>query len=200
LASEGFAVRSVTTGRDALRQYATWHPHLVWFHLPLAGDEGLATLRRIRAIERKQSRSPCKAIVVFAQSDVQPDWQALDCTLLKVPLPIGPALVEAVRGLLEPAPFCPWLPTAGGRLLARTHAIPDRLQSQMAAQSLAWRSALEWAARSADEEAIHQLLTELTPESQDLREAIEYWVSEFQLERIADWASPLELAAGDQPV
>jgi len=200
LASEGFAVRSVTTGRDALRQYATWNPDLVWFHLPLAGDEGLATLRRIRVIERKQTRPPCKAIVVFARSDVQQDWQALDCTLLKVPLPIGPTLVEAVRGLLEPAPVCPLFPTAGGRLLAGTSAIPDLLQSQLAAQSRAWRSALERAARSADEEAIHQLLAELTPESQALREAIEHWVSEFQLERIADWASPLELAPDDQPV
>ncbi|TAD80164.1 MAG: HAMP domain-containing protein [Oscillatoriales cyanobacterium] len=198
LAGQGFAVRSVATGRDALRQYATWQPSLVWFHLPLAGDEGLATLRRIRAIERKKSRPPCKVLVMFAQAGQQQDWQALDCTLLKNPLPIGPVLVDAAYGLLEPAPVCPLFPTTTHHLRVEGDALSTLLQSQLASQSLVWRLALERAARSADEEAIHRLLAELAPEWRPLREAIEHWVSEFQLEKIADLAHPEDWEIDDE--
>ncbi len=46
---EGYAVRAVASGKEALTSYEAWHPQLVFLDVKMAGIDGLETLKRLRA-------------------------------------------------------------------------------------------------------------------------------------------------------
>src|SRR6185295_5830073 len=51
LASAGFDVREARDGDEALAEWSTWHPHLVFVSTRLPGEESLAVAREIRKRE-----------------------------------------------------------------------------------------------------------------------------------------------------
>ena len=48
---EGYEVRAVASGREGLTTYESWHPHLVFLDVKMAGIDGLETLKRLRALD-----------------------------------------------------------------------------------------------------------------------------------------------------
>ena len=195
LSQAGFAVHGTTNSWDTLRQWTAWQPQLVWFNGRLSGGEALATIRRIRTIERKNpTQHPCEIVVVAASLDEQACLQDLNCTLLPALPPTTASLVDMIQHLVQPWGCC-LLPLTSQDsdssypnelLTAHSQSLRDRL----AQQPIEWRLALELAARSADEEQVRVLLAELPAEWQTLCDDIEYLLENFQLEQIADLAQP----------
>ena len=187
----GLESQCVHHGWDALRQWTSWQPRLLWVDLRLPDGEGLATVRRIRAIERKNLvHRPCAIVAIAPSPQDHHCLQELDCTLLPNSPPLCPLLLDLIRGLLAPqGPICPIaVPVA-------PHSVPDgqpslNLRDRFAELPIEWRLALDLAARSADEDQVRTLLTELPPDYHDLCQAIEDLLENFQLEQIADLAQP----------
>ncbi len=48
---EGYEVRTVSSGVDALAEYERWRPHLVFLDVKMAGIDGLETLKRVRQLD-----------------------------------------------------------------------------------------------------------------------------------------------------
>jgi hypothetical protein len=116
--------------------------------------------------------------------------QELDCTLLPNSPPLCPLLLDLIRGLLAPqGPICPIaVPMAPHSVLDGQPSL--NLRDRFAELPIEWRLALDLAARSADEDQVRVLLTELPPGHHDLCQAIEDLLDNFQLEQIADLAQP----------
>lgn len=194
LSQAGFSVRGTTNSWDTLRQWTTWQPHLVWLNGRLSGGEALATIRCIRMIERKNTlQRPCEIVVVAASNDEQACFQELNCTLLPGLPATAAGLVEVIQQLIQTHGCCV-LPLGNREAIAlldepqTTHS--QSLRDRLAQQPIEWRLALELAARSADEDQVRVLLTELPAEWQSLCEDIEDLLENFQLEQIADLAQP----------
>ncbi len=49
---EGYTVRTATNATDGIAQVASWHPHLVFLDVKMAGMDGLEALKRIRESDR----------------------------------------------------------------------------------------------------------------------------------------------------
>ncbi|HEY9688896.1 MAG TPA: ATP-binding protein, partial [Coleofasciculaceae cyanobacterium] len=194
LSQAGFAVHGTTNSWDTLRQWTAWQPQLVWFNGRLSGGEALATIRRIRTIERKNpTQHPCEIVVVAASPDEQACLQDLSCTLLASLPPTAPGLVDIIQQLIQPHGCCVLsLTSQDADALLHDSLTPhsQSLRDRLAQQSIEWRLALELAARSADEEQVRVLLAELPAEWQTLCDDIEYLLENFQLEQIADLAQP----------
>jgi len=48
---EGYEVRAVPSGLEALKAYESWHPHLTFLDVKMSGIDGLETLKRLRAAD-----------------------------------------------------------------------------------------------------------------------------------------------------
>ena len=48
---EGYEVKAVASGREALTQYEAWRPQLVFLDVKMAGIDGLETLKRLRTLD-----------------------------------------------------------------------------------------------------------------------------------------------------
>src|SRR5215469_10795419 len=49
---EGYTVRTATNAADGIGQVTSWHPHLVFLDVKMAGMDGLEALKRIREADR----------------------------------------------------------------------------------------------------------------------------------------------------
>lgn len=49
---EGYEVRTASSGTEGIEQAASWHPHLVFLDVKMAGMDGLEALKRIREADR----------------------------------------------------------------------------------------------------------------------------------------------------
>ena len=49
---EGYEARTAVNAVDGIAQVATWHPHLVFLDVKMAGIDGLEALKRIRESDR----------------------------------------------------------------------------------------------------------------------------------------------------
>ena len=56
----GFAVREATNGEEAIALWNSWHPHLIFMDVRMAGTNGYEATRRIRDLE-SQARAPIPA-------------------------------------------------------------------------------------------------------------------------------------------
>ena len=48
---EGYEVKSVPNGVDAIKTYEAWHPHVTFLDVKMSGIDGLETLKRLRALD-----------------------------------------------------------------------------------------------------------------------------------------------------
>jgi two-component system nitrogen regulation response regulator NtrX len=48
---EGYEVRAVASGSEALKAWESWHPHLAFLDVKMGGIDGLETLKRLRVID-----------------------------------------------------------------------------------------------------------------------------------------------------
>lgn len=51
LTTVGFEVRSVVNGEEAIAQFQTWHPDLIWMDVRMPGIDGYEVTQRIRTLE-----------------------------------------------------------------------------------------------------------------------------------------------------
>jgi signal transduction histidine kinase/DNA-binding response OmpR family regulator/ligand-binding sensor domain-containing protein len=78
LALVGFEVREAANGEEAIEQWRSWKPHLIWMDWRMSGMDGLEATRRIRA-EEKDARTPIIALSASALDHERGEILAAGC-------------------------------------------------------------------------------------------------------------------------
>jgi CheY-like chemotaxis protein len=71
LESIGFEAREATNGEEAVAEWASWHPHLIWMDMRMPVMDGLEATRRIREAERTSENGAsgvCKILALTASA------------------------------------------------------------------------------------------------------------------------------------
>ena len=203
LTAAGFEVQTANNGKTAIALWETYAPHLIWMDMRMPVMDGLEATRQIRAREAEFYLSqpaphplPTKIIAITATvfEEDQQQIMAIGCDDF-VGKPCSEAVfLETIRRHLD-VQYLYEASEAYVPIKSITSDVSTHLAAFQQLQSLhtmppEWLSQLNWAARSADEKAIAQLLETVPEEYHGLREAIAQLVSEFQLEHLIKLTQP----------
>ncbi|MBD0314505.1 MAG: response regulator, partial [Microcoleus sp. T3-bin5] len=188
----GFEVQEAINGQEAIEQWASWSPHLIYLDLRMPVLDGYQAAQQIRA-QQQNNEAPTIIIAItgstFEEERHQASAAGCDDFVRK------PFRAEII------------FETIAQHLGVRYHyaAEPESLSTgttsvfkpsktievdQLNHMPLAWRTELHQAAICVDAEAIGQLIKQI-PESQaDLAKALTYLIDQFQFEEIVARTSP----------
>jgi PAS domain S-box-containing protein len=177
LSTVGFEVQEATNGEEAIAQWQAWQPHLIWIDMRMPVMSGEEATRRIRALD--PTGSTCLiALTASAFDDNRAAALASGCNDF-VSKPIQAAEIFdkmaqhlGVRYRYQAA-------------LAHPLEMSEPLTPALLAQtSGAWRYALTQATLDLDDQAILDLVAQLSAEQQPLAQAIQKHVKNLSYKKL----------------
>jgi PAS domain S-box-containing protein len=196
LSTVGFQVHAVANGQEALAQWQTWHPHLIWMDLQMPTLNGYETTRQIRALQTSvpspTPSSPPKAaapiIIALTPSPLEEDRAAIlaaGCNdLVSKPFQetaIFDKLIEhlQVDFIHEATSYQPLLQTV-------TPAYPHVSASDLAVMSRHWVEALHRAATQVDSHQIQRLLQTIPADRSSLSQKLTRLLRDYNFDEILE--------------
>lgn len=179
----GFGVRTANDGEAALKQWRTWHPHLIVMDIRMPHLDGLQVTQCIRQQEQATGAAPIPIIALTAYAfDHDRDLAlATGCTAYLTKPFDAEALYTQIGHLLG--------------LAYRYGDAPHRSPPSLASRPLGptdlallpshWRHQVHEAALDLDDIALHQLIATITADHPTLAQALGQLVNDFQFETLA---------------
>ena len=179
LSSAGFEVQTVTNGQEAIAQWQSWQPHLIWMDMRMPVMSGAEATRQIKASDEKK-QTPILALTASAFEYNRADAISSGCDDF-VSKPIQPqevfdkmAQYIGVRYQYEAAAESERAPDAAEAL------VPEML----AAAPDAWCYALAQATLDLDDAAILQLADDLPEDQRSLANAVRTCVTKMSYKKL----------------
>lgn len=183
----GFAVQVAESGEQAIELCAEFAPDLIWMDMRMPGIDGYEATRQIRQSSEVQPKIIAITAIVFEEERQRilaagcDDFVGKPCTeaivLEKIRVHLGVRYQYAAdrdaadRVAIDPAA------NLNADLISR--------------MPIDWIRKLDFAARSANDAQIMQLLEQVPSEQIQLKQAIAHLVHEFQLERLLRVTQPI---------
>jgi PAS domain S-box-containing protein len=186
----GFDTRAASNGQEAVTQWQTWQPHLIWMDMRMPVMNGYEATRQIRALEKAsadQNKLSTKIIALTASvfEEEQSNILAAGCDdLVRKPFQEGDIFEKiaqhlGVKYLYEAA-------------TPRSITNPQELTSdQLAALPSSWIQQLYQAALCTDEQAILDLIQQLPESKESIAAPLRDLVNNFRCDRIMNLTKPL---------
>ncbi|PZU97596.1 MAG: hybrid sensor histidine kinase/response regulator [Leptolyngbya sp.] len=178
LSDLGFEVREAANGQEAIAQWQSWQPHLIWMDMRMPVMDGYEATRQIKA----QMQGQATAIIALTASVFDEEKSLVlsagcDDFIRKPfqPVVIVDKLVQhlGVRFVYtEPPALAP---------AAETVSCPA---GSLAMMPQDWRDRLYQATTQADQKALFQLLEALPSEQGSHRQVLQGWVANFQFDKL----------------
>ncbi|MBE9118199.1 PAS domain S-box protein [Lusitaniella coriacea LEGE 07157] len=184
LQSVGFEVIEAKNGLDAIAQWQTHSPHLIWMDLRMPVLNGIKATQRIRERERQNSTPPTKiiAITASAMEEERAALLAAGCDDF-VRKPVKESLIlEKMKQHLNLRYLYDSEPSPEKTKPANSSLNPASFKI-MPAQ---WVARLHQAAVSGDDMLALQLLQEIPEDRADFARTLTELIENFRLDRIGD--------------
>lgn len=204
----GLEVREASNGTQAITVWQNWHPHLIWLDMRMPEMDGWKTVRQIRAVEQARSSTaapaqPTKILALTAQVFQNDRTAALaaGCDDF-VSKPVQETVIFnkmaehlGLRYRYAEEPSSSGLPP-GHQPLLKSGAIasgsvplagkfsPGLEPTCLQGLPGEWLEALLRAARNCDDEEVYNLIQQLTPEQQSVKEALHQFTQNYRFEKI----------------
>jgi signal transduction histidine kinase/CheY-like chemotaxis protein len=172
----GFDLQEATNGQEAIDIWERWHPHLIWMDLSMPVMNGYEAARYIKS---QSSQFPTVIIGITANTFVEESSSILDVCDDFVTKPFQ---AEQLYDKMAQHLGCYYIDVDAQEVtnqsLAELNVEPLRLMP------LQWRSQLLYAIKSADEEAILDLLGQISPQNRNLIAKIRILAQNYQFREI----------------
>jgi PAS domain S-box-containing protein len=177
LSAAGFEVREATHGEEAIAQWQAWQPHLIWIDMRMPVMGGEEATRRIRALD-PTGRTCIVALTASAFDDNRAAALASGCNDF-VSKPIQAA--EIFDKMAQHLGVRYRYKAASARPSETSKPLTPALLAQT---SGAWQHALTQATLDLDDQAILDLVAQLSADQQPLARAIEKHVKNLSYKKL----------------
>lgn len=176
LAQSGYAVKNVTLGQQAVEQFQSWHPHLIFIDLYLPDMNCCDATQAIRALPGGQD-VPIVALTIAPIESSAPELFAAGCNnILQKPVEAG-QLLEIIQRHLQNE-LTQLEESLNIELNAKNHPVSlENIPSQLCIT-------LRNAAERLDIEAIAQVINQIKPLDNIVATHLESMANDFQIEQI----------------
>ncbi|MCU0515297.1 MAG: PAS domain S-box protein [Oscillatoria sp. Prado101] len=186
LESLGFEVRSAVNGQEAISLWSTWQPHLIWMDMRMPVMDGYEATKQIKATRQGEDT----VIVALTASAFEEEraiiLQAGCDDFLRKPFREEVLLAKIAEHLGVEYVYEQEQPKS-----PQQAAVPAELTPQdLAVMPAQWVAQLRYAALSADDELILELLKEIPQANAALGCALADLVSNFRFDRLAGLTQP----------
>lgn len=176
----GFEVREACNGQEAIAQWQTWQPHLIWMDMRMPVMDGFEATRQIKA----QMQGQATAIVALTASVFDEEKSLVlsagcDDFIRK---PFQPAVIVDKLGQHLEVKFIYAQPKTDAAVAA-----PENLElpeGSLEGMPLAWRDRVYQAATQADQHTLLRLLEALPPAQAAVRHTLHSWINNFQFDNV----------------
>jgi PAS domain S-box-containing protein len=182
----GFETNTATNGEEAIAQWQTWHPHLIWMDMRMPVMDGYEAARRIRAQDHAHT-TKIIALTASAFEEQQVSILAAGCDDLVCKPYKESVIFEKITKHLgtqylyaEPPMNLQQTPIASKDLT------PDLLSMM----PLEWMTQLHQAALRTDEQVIFKLIQQIPPSEQAIADALIDLVHNFRCDKLMDLTQP----------
>ena len=191
----GFEVREATNGKEGVKLWESWHPHLIWMDLQMPIMDGYQATQQIRA-RLAQQEPPQQTVIIALSASVFADEQA---AILKmgcddfVSKPFTESMIlDKLAHHLKVSYLYEDAPTLITPQKVRPTISLETLNKQLQLMPPQWRQQLSQQAASADRELILQLLEEIPPDYSDLKTGLISLVNHYSFDQIMKISSQTE--------
>ena len=200
LNSVGFATRVATNGQEAIQQWQTWHPHLIWMDMRMPIIDGYEATRQIRAQEQQlqqnsnlNSRTVIIALTASAFEEQRSDILAAGCDdLIRKPFREEVIFNKIAEHL--PVEYIYAQEPDSQQTQQTTTKLEPLTTADIAVMPTVWINALHAAAIQVDAELICELVQQIPATHGNLAQGLTELVNNFCFDEI------IELITGDQDV
>ena len=177
----GFETSTAATGQEAIAQWQTWQPHLIWMDMRMPGIDGYEATRQIRAAESGSQATKIIALTASAFEEQQETILAAGCDDL-VRKPFQEAIIFdkmaehlGLKYLYEEQPP------------QHSSSTPVTLTPAMLAiMPSGWIAQLHQAALYTDEPQIVSLIEQIPDSHAAIKNTLIDWVNNFRCDKILD--------------
>ncbi|PSR16457.1 hybrid sensor histidine kinase/response regulator [filamentous cyanobacterium CCP3] len=179
LADLGFEVREACNGQEAIAQWQTWQPHLIWMDMRMPIMDGFEATRQIKA----QMQGQATAIIALTASVFNEEKS----------LVLSAGCDDFIRKPFQPAVIVDMLRQHLG--VTFTYAQPetdatdppeaiDLPEGSLKEMPSSWRDRVYQAATQADQQTLLRLIEVLPPAQAAVRQTLHRWINNYQFDKL----------------
>ncbi|MGG6241524.1 ATP-binding protein [Nodosilinea sp. AN01ver1] len=176
----GFEVREACNGQEAIAQWQTWRPHLIWMDMRMPVMDGFEATRQIKA----QMQGQATAIIaltasVFAEEKSLVLSAGCDDFIRK---PFQPEVIVGKLRQHLGVEFTYAQPEPSAAVEAP--GVVDLPKGSLKDMPAAWRDRVYQAATQADQQALLRLIEDLSPDQAAVHQTLHRWINNFQFDKL----------------